>query len=349
MDELAIVAQLRDDYPAGIDLTEPERRLAAEISAASAMIPVTSSHIERQSHRDHERPGRGRRRTPAARSGRRFGPKLVAVAAVAAAVAVATVIALQNGPAHPAAKAGGSSKKSPDAVGLQLADFASQAAASAPAWQPNEWVYSDVLRPEALPKPGATNPMIIWRQVDGRQFAYYLNGKLVISSESPLAQANPVFWKDVTTSDMYTYLLSLPTNPAALRAVIVHNLEAYQKQLAAIPNTPKKLVDALGTGNSAVFRVIAATLQYYVLPPKLLAAVYGVLAEDPVVHFDKSVTDNAGQTGVGFYTLNGTSRGEIMINPSTYAYMGSESVSSGVSYWTDLVRSGIVQQAGQTP
>jgi hypothetical protein len=67
------------------------------------------------------------------------------------------------------------------------------------------------------------------------------------------------------------------------------------------------------------------------------------------VHFDKSVTDNAGQTGVGFYTVDGSSKSEIMINPSTYAYMGNESVSSGLSYWIDLVRGGIVQQAGQTP
>jgi hypothetical protein len=130
-----------------------------------------------------------------------------------------------------------------------------------------------------------------------------------------------------------------------------------------------------------VFTVIAATLTYYVLPPKLLAAVYTVLAEDPVVHFDKSVTDNAGQTGVGFYTVEGISKSEIMINPSTYAYMGHETVAlasqvqrtklppgttaapymhvkdgyiitvikKGQGYWTDLVRGGIVQQAGQTP
>jgi hypothetical protein len=284
----------------------------------------------------------------AASSGRRFGPKLVATGAVAAAVAVGAVIALQGGPAHPAAK-GGSTRASADARGLQLASYATQAAASAPAWQPSQWVYSDILRPEALPKPGATNPTITWTQVDGDHFAYLQDGKLVINDEGTLAYATPVFWKNVTAGDSYIYLLSLPTTPAALRAVIVHNLQAVQKQRAAVPNMPKKLVDALGTGNSAVFTAIAATLHYYVLPPKLLAAVYTVLAEDPVVHFDKSVTDNAGQTGVGFYTVNGSSKTEIMINPSTYAYMGNDRVANGRSYWTDLVRGGIVQQAGQTP
>jgi hypothetical protein len=109
-----------------------------------------------------------------------------------------------------------------------------------------------------------------------------------------------------------------------------------------------------------------------VLPPKLLAAVYGVLATDPAVHFDRSVTDNAGQTGVGFYTIRGSSPGfkdELMINPSTYAYMGSEKlrariadwrstieghtyiqvIKKGPDEWTDLVASGIVREPGQRP
>jgi hypothetical protein len=373
MDELTLVAQLRDNYPAGIDLTEPQRRLAAEISAATAMIPEDFSRIAHQSLRDHEVQRRGRRRTRAASSGRRFGPKLVAVGAVAAGVAAATVIALHNVPAHPAPRTGASLRASADTSGVQLASYAAKAAAGESAWQPDQWVYSKILRPEALPKPGATNPAITWTQVDGNQFAYYQDGKLVISNEGPLAQATPVFWKNVTASDMYSYLLSLPTTPATLRAVIVHNLETAA--------AGRKQGPSLGTGNYAVFEAIAATLTYYVLPPKLLAAVYGVLAADPVVHFDKSVTDNADQTGVGFYTVQGIWKSEIMINPSTYAYMGHETVAvasqiqrtklspgvtpapylhvqdgyiitvikKGEAYWTDLASSGIVQKPGETP
>ena len=106
------------------------------------------------------------------------------------------------------------------------------------------------------------------------------------------------------------------------------------------------------------------------LPPKLLAAVYGILATDPAVHFDKSVTDNVGQTGVGFYVVEGVWKYEIMINPSTYAYMGVDALAvrswtrhwtvDGVTHtgihikkgqggWTDLVASGIVQRPGQKP
>jgi len=372
MDELTLVAQLRDSYPAGIDLREPQRRLAAEISAASAMIPVDSQHIDLKSHRDHEVQHRRRRRTPAASSGRRFGPKLVAVGAVAAVVAAATVIVLHNEPAHPAARPGAAA----DAAGLRLASYAAKAAASEPAWQPNQWIYSDVLNSTAGPsKPDGTSDSIItWTQVDNHQFAYYGNGsstsgKLVIQNEVPfLGQKTAAFGQPVTNGDLYSYLQTLPTTPAALRAVIIHNVEHLPPEVKKGPTLFGK--PAI-TGNYGVWYLIQETLDGTILPPKLLAAVYGILATDPAVHFVNSVTDNVGQTGVGFYALEGAWKYEIMINPSTYAYMGVNSVAvaswsrhwtkHGITHtgitvkkgedkgWTDLVASGIVQHPGQTP
>jgi hypothetical protein len=380
MDELALVAQLRDNYPAGIDLTEPERRLAGEISAASTMIPADFSRarIAHQSHRDHEIRGRGRRRARTASSGRRLGLKLVAVGAAAAAVAAATVIALQNLPARPAARPGASPRTSADADGLRLASFAAKAAASEPAWQPNQWIYSDVLNSAPGPmKPGGRSDSVItWTQVDNHQFAYYgrigagTSGKLVIRNEVPfLGQKTAAFGQPVTNGDLYSYLQSLPTTPAALRAVIAHNVETYFQK----PEL-KKITSLFGepaiTGNYGVWYLIQLTLDGTILPPKLLAAVYGILATDPAVHFDKSVTDNVGQTGVGFYVMEGVWKYEIMINPSTYAYMGVDAVAvrswtrhwtvDGVTHtgihikkgqggWTDLVASGIVQRPGQKP
>jgi hypothetical protein len=327
--------------------------------------------------RDHEVQGRGRRRRRAANSGRRFGPKLVAVGAVAAAVAATTVIALQKVPAHPAAGPGASSRTSDYAAGVRLASYAAKAAASEPAWQPNQWIYSDVLNSSPGPsKPGGTSDSVItWTQVDNHQFAYYGNGastsgKLVIKNEVPfLGQQTGAFGRPVTEGDLYSYLQSLPTTPAALRAVIAHNVETYDQKPGM-----KKLARAFGepivTGNYGVWYVIQETLDGTILPPKLLAAVYGVLATDPAVHFVKSVTDNVGQTGVGFYAMEGVWKYEIMINPSTYAYMGVDSVAvaswsrhwtvNGVTHtfavkkgedkgWTDLVASGIVQHPGQLP
>jgi len=376
MDELTLVARLRDNYPAGIDLTEPQRRLAAEISAATAMIPEDLSHLAHQILRDHEVRGGGRRRRRTVGSGRRFGPKLMAVGAVAAVAAAAAVIALLKVPAHPASRPGASPRTSADAAGLRLASYASKAAASEPAWQPNQWIYSDVLNSSPGPsKPGGTSDSIItWTQVDNHQFAYYGNGgstsgKLVIQNEVPfLGQKTAVFGHVVTNGDLYSYLQSLPTTPAALRAVIVHNLEYLPPE---VKKGPTLFGEPAITGNYGVWYLIQETLDGTILPPKLLAAVYGVLATDPAVHFVKSVTDNVGQTGVGFYAMEGVWKYEIMINPSTYAYMGVDSVAvaswsrhwtvNGVTHtgitvkkgedkgWTDLVASGIVQHPGQTP
>jgi hypothetical protein len=376
MDELTLVARLRDNYPAGIDLREPERLLAAEIRAASAMIPVVFSHPAQQSHRDHVGQRPGRRGKQAGGSRRRHGPRLVVVGAVAAAAAAAAVIAIQNVPARPAGRPGASPRTSADAAGLRLASYASKAAASEPAWQPNQWIYSDVLNSTAGPsKPGGVSDSVItWTRVDEHQFAYYGNGgstsgKLVIRNEVPfLGQKTAAFGQPVTNGDLYSYLQSLPTSPAALRAVIAHNVETYYRGAGL-----KKINALLGnppiTGNYGVWYIIQLTLDSTILPPKLLAAVYGILATDPAVHFDKSVTDNVGQTGVGFYTMEGVWKYEIMINPSTYAYMGVNAVAvapwshhwkvDGVTHstvvkkgeggWTDLVASGIVQHPGQKP
>jgi hypothetical protein len=346
MDELTLVARLRDDYPAGIDLTEPERLLAAEIRNASAWVE------------DH-----GRRGKRAAGSGRRFAPRLVVAGAVAAAAAVAaTVSAVQAMPARPAPRP----RASADVLGLRLASYASKAAASAPAWQPDQWIYSEVLFPPGFPnKPGETNPSVMWTRVDYRELAGYHNGKLTVTNWAPYSgQITSAFGRSVTYGNLYSYLQSLPTTPAALRAVIEHN----------VANRPGPTTGPFASAaKPALWNAIQVTLTTCVLPPKLLAAVYGILATEPGVRFDKSVTDNAGQTGVGFYVmrhfLGRTSEDVIMINPTTYAYLGGETFSpttqtwsfkvggktvtrtwrKGEVGWLDLVASGIVQEPGQKP
>ncbi|HEX5289746.1 MAG TPA: hypothetical protein VFX25_12820 [Streptosporangiaceae bacterium] len=63
------------------------------------------------------------------------------------------------------------------------------------------------------------------------------------------------------------------------------------------------------------------------LPPQLNAALYGVLAKLPGVSFDKSVTDASGRTDAGFSTVQeGYLKEEIMVSPSTFAYLGLEEV-----------------------
>jgi hypothetical protein len=115
-------------------------------------------------------------------------------------------------------------------------------------------------------------------------------------------------------------------------------------------------------------------MENVVLPVRLRASLYAVLASDPAVHFDPRVSDFAGQTGVAFFTRqDGYVDEEIVINPRTYAYMGDrvvayraealpEQVNSGVSSGPYLhvkkgqilgeeafLASGIVAHAGQVP
>ena len=130
----------------------------------------------------------------------------------------------------------------------------------------------------------------------------------------------------------------------------------------------------VGSGNTGVFNAIQALMENAVLPLKLRASLYSVLASDPAVHFDRRVTDFAGQAGVAFYTRQeGYLSIEIVISPRTYAYMGDRyvayrarnlpsAINNGVPAGpyihinkgqitgeTAVLESGIVAHAGQLP
>jgi hypothetical protein len=160
-------------------------------------------------------------------------------------------------------------------------------------------------------------------------------------------------WKSVS----YRYLDSLPTDPAALRAVILR-----QNQ----PNLPWYQPDS----NVAVFSSIATLLTGQTegvwIPPRLAAAMYRLLQQTPGVHFD-TAADLAGRTGLGFYmVLDGWQKHELVINPTTYSYMGEKWIAlkahtsvatDGTRYikknqvlgWDALLASAIVRHAGQLP
>jgi RNA polymerase sigma factor (sigma-70 family) len=80
----------------------------------------------------------------------------------------------------------------------------------------------------------------------------------------------PLGWPSAS----YPYLESLPTNPARLTALIKANLKAEPDPIGAD-----------GEGNVGVFNAIQALMENVVLPPRLLAGLYGVQARDPAVRF----------------------------------------------------------------
>lgn len=311
------------------------------------------------------RPVARRRRQPLA-------PLVAGVVAAAAAVALvaAGVVVLHRRAMPPVAghPAGGHSLGIPDSA-AQLVDYATRTAAAGPAFhpRPHQWIYTDVLR--ATSSAGAGGYLFgppdgrltqkIWTRVDFQEYAYYRNGRLVIAASNLPRSARtgravepvPFGWPSVS----YAYLNSLPASPVRLLAVIKANLRAEPDPIGAE-----------GRGDVGIFNAVQDLLRGAVLPPRLLAALYGVLALDPAVHFERSVTDLAGRTGVGFSTVQeGYLEDEIVINPRTYAYMGYLDVaikahsSAGldptehfhpgqVLGWQALLASGIVDRPGQT-
>ena len=257
----------------------------------------------------------------------------------------------------------------PAASAAQLVAYATRAAAAGPAFDPGprQWIYTDVLYATSSAgaggylygPPNERQDEKSWTRVDHLQSAYLKNGKLVVSAPYSPLQSQAIFGAELLgwPQTSYSYLTSLPTSPVPLAALIKANLRDE-------PNP----IGAEGEGNLGVFNAIEALMQnVMVLPPKLLAALYGVLANDPVVHFERSVTDLAGRTGVGFYTVQeGYLKEQIVVNPKTYAYLGylDVTVKAHTSIANDgtahfpvgkvlgsqaLLASGIVQRPGQLP
>jgi hypothetical protein len=305
MDELTLVARLRQDLPAGIDLAGPGRRLAAEISA-------TAPDGRPLQHGGTGKRGHGRRVVLAAAIA-------AALAAVALIVARAVPAAHRPGPEPAAGSEAGlvpvAAAPRPAATAAQLVAYATRAAAAAPAFDPksHDWIYTKTLAATSsagqggllFGPPDGTAVTQNWARVDGRELAYLQHGKLVVSAGG----GEPGGWPDSS----YPYLNSLPSRPAELKAVIEANLKAQNY--------------VVGSGNIGVFNAIQALMENKVLPLRLRAVLYAVLARDPAVHFDPRVTDFAGQDGVAFYTRQqGYLKVEIVINPRTCAYMGDRYV-----------------------
>jgi hypothetical protein len=246
----------------------------------------------------------------------------------------------------------------------QLVDYATRAAAAAPAFLPgpHQWVYvkTEVATSSAGGGGflfGPPNERLIgraWTRVDQLRFASYLHGKLRFSPGGP--GATLAGWKSIGPA----YLDSLPTSPARLEAVILANNSDPHMPRYAGPDKDYTIFNA-------IFALMSdGQTEGTWIPPKLEAAMYRVLARLPGVHFD-ATTDLAGRPGMGFYMLpGGWEKQELVINPVTYAYMGDEWVAvkahtavgaDGTRYirrgqvlgWSALLKTAVVQHAGQLP
>jgi hypothetical protein len=158
-------------------------------------------------------------------------------------------------------------------------------------------------------------------------------------------------WRSVS----YPYLDSLPVKPAALEHIIARN---YGPVSAA--SRPQAIFQSI------YLLLDAGEMQGVVVPPRLAASMYRVLQQLPGMHFERT-TDLAGRHGLGFYlVLEGYYKLELVIDPTTYAYMGSKEVvirdhamvgTDGTRYvkkghvlgWAALLGQAIVDKPGQLP
>jgi len=362
--------------------TELEELLRAGMERFTASAPIPTGLAERAArHR------RRRRATITA---------AVAAGTAMAAAAVATV-ALAGGTGRTVAVAGGTGRMGggtgvwmvigsspvvkPSTVRLgrattaaELVAYAALAADALPPFhpKPHQWIYTQTLTADSstgsggflFGPPDERVTTSSWIRADHLQTAGIVHGKLqvspVIGSGKRYTPKQRKLFQQVAEGggvggwpdSSYPYLESLPTDPAKLEAIIAANT-ATESQL-------------IGTGDTAIFNAITDLTENTVLPPKLYAALYGVLIRLPGVHFD-ATTDLAGRAGIGLYMVEeGYFKQEIVINPHSYTYMGYEDVAiknhtdvatDGTRYihngqvlgWQALLASGIVDRPGQLP
>lgn len=208
--------------------------------------------------------------------------------------------------------------QSPGPVGLTaqlLADRASAAALAQPTVNPGQWVYRQIV---VNWEPGSPNMTVnSWATANGA--AFY--GQW--SSGSGYRHGFPNYFQ----------LGSLPRDPAAL--------DTYLEDQSGGNAAPD--VKA-----AAAFNDFDSLLSEFVLPPALQAEVYQALALLPGVQVDSHVTTIAGQSGIAFVqkAATGYSNGEIILNPSTYAYLAQADWAGGGSGFQEQAVKQMVLVAG---
>lgn len=263
-------------------------------------------------------------------AGLRWRPAVLPVAAAVtvAALAAGAILTVHGQSARTGTRPAPAPAVRPATTAARLVAYATRnAATEAFDPQPRQWIYTSIRTATSTRHgrgttyEGPFQPVSYqsWERLDGKEYAYLQDGKLQHSGGSGLFVAGSSYfgWPDMHS---YSYLESLPTSPARLTAIIKSNLRADKQD--PMRQDP---VD----GGVAVFEAVQTLLEdVVVLPPRLRAGLYGVLAHDPAVRFHPSVTDYAGQRGAAFSTSldNGHTENLIVVSTRTYAYMGLKQV-----------------------
>jgi hypothetical protein len=287
MDELDVLAEMRADVPSGTRYPAAHRALLAEISG----------------------------RTPARRRSRR--PVLIGGVVAAAVAAGTTAVVVNTGGEAPSRPPKVTVAPSMRLVAVTspatLAANAATVAQHAPVPAPTQWVYvkMESTISHAPPSgamvqvPGSHRTTESWTRIDMLYVASVRNGRTVVTSTNG-GMGNPIGWPAIS----YKYLNSLPSDPDALLRTMRHTMSAYPGLYGGAP-----------TDDDVFDSVLALVENYPVLPARLNAALYGVLARLKVVHLERA-RDNAGRTVLSLYRIQGGMKEAIFVDPTTYAYAG---------------------------
>ncbi len=285
MDEMRLLAEMREDVRPSTSYPAAFRALLAEIAGGPSA------------------PARRSRRRPILISG------VLAAAVAAGAVAVVVTSADErHAPPNRVPVTSSSSLKTVTSP-MTLAANAITLARKAPVPGPTAWIYEKKesttsygsLRDGAVQQRGSHQTKEAWTRVDRLYVATVKKGRTQVTSTHG-GVGNPLGWPKIT----YAYLNSLPSDPDTLFSML---------RRSAGPGYPDGK-------EGAVFTFVMALMENYTtLPPKLNATLYGVLARLKVVHLERT-KDIAGRRVLSLYRIAAGYKNSILIDPTTYAYVG---------------------------
>ena len=253
--------------------------------------------------------GRGRILAMAARP-RNYWRLALSVGAVAAAAALA-VVAILGGtatpPRHP--------RPVPTtrvSLAAQILTAAARAIAAEPAARPGDrqWVYSRFVQTQT---GQATQADENWIRFDGREQAYFLNGRLIVVHETS-GSGGPL--------SSYDELAALPSTPGAILAAARQVVGTTPRDWENWSSGSAVAELAPTSAGDAEFDYLAQLVweAYAAAPPAALAHVYQAMAELPGVTVSRGLTNAVGRAGIGVSANGGVSW--LLLDPRTYQVIG---------------------------
>ncbi|MDL4773886.1 CU044_5270 family protein [Actinomadura xylanilytica] len=223
--------------------------------------------------------------------------------------------------------------------------------------KPHQWSYLKELNAETKVDgarlrgtPKETSAGEVWSRFDDWGYADFRDGKLSLNKGSE----RTVDYRDI---------FSLPKNPDQLLAQVYKTVGKYASRPTLGPSGSKggPLNDEDQDYDLNAFWHIEACLRDSALPTGLRAALVGALAKIPDVRYGARAVDLAKRPGITLYRIRGGYlREEILIDPTTYAYLGHRDIvvkdltedgedlrKGDIMSWSSLVKAVVVDQPGR--